>query len=178
MQKIATVTVGAGGAASILFNSIPQTFTDLVLTLSARIEATDVGGQFAQIVCYPNNASYPDATSSFRQLYGDANTVVSNNGSGEFVRLGYVPSGTATANVWSSIQVYIPNYAGSTAKTFSSEGVAENNGYNGIQTLIAGLRTDTAALTSMRIEVGRTLTAGSTATLYGITKGSGGATVA
>jgi hypothetical protein len=177
MTLISTVTVGAGGTSSILFSSIPQTYTDLLLLLQVRIEATDVGGQFAQIVCYPNNVSYPDTASSFRELYGNGNTVTSSSASGEYIRLGYVPSGTATSNVWSNIQVYMPNYSGSTNKTFSCDGVAENNGLNGIQSVIAGLRTNTAALSSLRIEIGRTLSQNSIASLYGITKGSGGATV-
>ena len=33
---ISSVTVGSGGAASIEFTSIPSTYTDLVLKLSAR----------------------------------------------------------------------------------------------------------------------------------------------
>ena len=33
---ISTVTVGAGGAASIDFNSIPGTYTDLLLVVSVR----------------------------------------------------------------------------------------------------------------------------------------------
>ena len=33
---IATVTVGSGGAANITFSSIPQTYTDLLLSLSLR----------------------------------------------------------------------------------------------------------------------------------------------
>jgi hypothetical protein len=36
MQPIYTQTVGSGGATSITFNSIPQTFTDLKLSISIR----------------------------------------------------------------------------------------------------------------------------------------------
>jgi hypothetical protein len=35
-EAIATVEVGSGGAADIEFTSIPGTYTDLVLKLSAR----------------------------------------------------------------------------------------------------------------------------------------------
>ena len=35
-KPIATVTVGAGGAASIDFTSIPGTYTDLLVLISAR----------------------------------------------------------------------------------------------------------------------------------------------
>lgn len=35
--KIGSVEVGAGGASSIDFSSIPATYTDLVLKMSARV---------------------------------------------------------------------------------------------------------------------------------------------
>jgi len=35
-QLISSTTVGAGGASSILFSSIPATYTDLILDLSVR----------------------------------------------------------------------------------------------------------------------------------------------
>lgn len=177
MTLIQTVTVGAGGTSSIVLSSIPQTFTDLLIVIQSRIEATDVGGQFAQMVCYPNNVSYPDTTTAFRQLYGDGNTVTSSSGSAEFIRVGYVPSGTATANVWSNIQVYITNYTSTATKAFSCDGVAENNGLNGIQSLIAGRTTTSSPISSLRFEVGRTLSQNTIVSIYGITRGSGGATV-
>ena len=34
MKALQTVTVGAGGAATVTFSSIPQTYTDLILVVS------------------------------------------------------------------------------------------------------------------------------------------------
>jgi len=42
MTHISTVQVGAGGAASINFTSIPQTGTDLALVMSGRLSAGNV----------------------------------------------------------------------------------------------------------------------------------------
>jgi hypothetical protein len=176
MTLISTVTVGAGGASAIEFTSIPQTYTDLQLFVSARISATDTPSS-AQLVLYPNSSSYPDTSVSFRELQGTGSGASSVSGSGEYIRIGYVPSGLATANTFSNISLYMPNYAGSTAKSFSADGVSENNATAAVQSIIAGLDTSTAALTSLKIEVGRTLVQYSTASLYGILKGSGGATV-
>ena len=36
MTKLATYTVGAGGDSSVTFSNIPQTYTDLVIRVSAR----------------------------------------------------------------------------------------------------------------------------------------------
>ena len=37
--KIASVSVGSGGAATMSFTSIPSTYTDIVVKLSARGDA-------------------------------------------------------------------------------------------------------------------------------------------
>jgi hypothetical protein len=49
MVKIDTVTVGSGGAASIEFTNIPQTYTDLQIVLSARSATSDVFSQITFI---------------------------------------------------------------------------------------------------------------------------------
>jgi hypothetical protein len=75
--------------------------------------------------------------------------------------------------------IYIPNYTGSTAKSVSVDGVMENNATYAAAGIIAGLWNDTAAVTSVSIssEVA-TLVQYSSATLYGILKGtSNGVTV-
>ncbi len=41
MVALQTVTVGAGGSASISFSSIPQTYTDLKLVISPRNTAAN-----------------------------------------------------------------------------------------------------------------------------------------
>jgi hypothetical protein len=77
----------------------------------------------------------------------------------------------ATANTFASTQVYIPNYAGSANKSFSSENMTENNGATTFMTLHAGLWSNTAAITSIKIApAGGSWMQYSTATLYGISK--------
>ena len=43
---LSSVTVGAGGASSINFTSIPATYTDLVLKISARTNSTGAGSTY------------------------------------------------------------------------------------------------------------------------------------
>ena len=46
MTLIASNTVGSGGASSVTFSSIPQTYTDLVVKINSRVTSTDGGGTF------------------------------------------------------------------------------------------------------------------------------------
>lgn len=70
-QIIQTVTVGAGGAASIDFSSIPQTYTDLKILLSGRTNANDgSSGQWTYI-----NFNGATTNNSVRVLYGAGSSV-------------------------------------------------------------------------------------------------------
>ena len=44
---ISSVTVGAGGASSIDFTSIPSTYTDLLVKISARSTLNELNGGHA-----------------------------------------------------------------------------------------------------------------------------------
>ena len=46
LSKIATITVGAAGAASINFTNIPQIYTDLKIVMSARTTYNAPTGQY------------------------------------------------------------------------------------------------------------------------------------
>lgn len=171
---ISTVTVGAGGAASIDFTSIPGTYTDLVLVVSGRFTSGNPSGDL-KIVFNSTGTGY-----SYRQLFGNGSTVGSSSGTsaGYAGRVG--ASGT-TASTFSNVSIYIPNYAGTTQKSYSVDSVDENNATLASQNLIAGLWTGTGAITSIAIsDFGGSLTLAqySTASLYGIKSGSGGASVA
>jgi hypothetical protein len=81
--------------------------------------------------------------------------------------------GTSTASTFSSTQIYIPNYAGSTNKSYGVETVTETNATTIYSELVAGLWSNTAAITGIEIypdSVGHTYVQYSTATLYGISK--------
>ena len=68
-KKIQTVTVGSGGAATIEFTSIPQTYTDLKLVLSVRNSVDSVDGLIEF------NGSTTSASS--RMVVGDGSNVAS-----------------------------------------------------------------------------------------------------
>lgn len=171
MELINSASVGAGGATSIQFSSIPQTYTDLVLLVSVR------SGSSADTLFLRINGSTSSTTS--RILQGDGSSVAgSSNTSDTYVRFGTITSG-ATASTFSSGLAYLPNYTGSANKTVSVDYVSENNNDTvAYQTIVGGTFPITAAITSLLISnTGSSIAQYSTAYLYGILKGSGGATV-
>ena len=165
IQIGSTVTVGSGGAASIDFNSIPATYTDLLLKVSTR---SDLANAFsASSLSFNSNTS----NYSWRELYGVGNAQGSNSGSDITKGSAQVTGASATASTFSNIEIYIPNYASANNKSFSVDGVTENNATSAAATLYAYLWSNVAAITSI------TLTANtgnyvqySTASLYGISK--------
>lgn len=171
ITKIATVTVGVLGAASIDFTSIPGTFTDLILEVSMR--TSNSGTQDDPI--YRFNSDSVSGHYSYRFLYGTGSAAASaNNTSTTFNYLGNCPSLTATSNTFGNTIVTIPNYAGSTTKSSSVDFVAENNATTSYQGIIANLWNQTSAINSISItsSTSSTIAQYSTATLYGVTKGS------
>lgn len=172
MILIATTTVGAGGG-TISFTSIPQTFTDLVLKISARTTESAVGSSLLLGFNADSGANFNN-----RDLYGNGTTAGSTNtaNSAYYVIGPWGDGSTATANTFANSEIYIPNYTGSTAKSFSMDSVVENNAAECRLFIQAGLWTGTAAIN--RIDIYRSLVQYSTASLYGIQKDNGYATVA
>lgn len=174
LQPIYTQTVGSGGAASITFNNIPQTFTDLKITISGRGASNPNSLQADVLVTYINN-SVANIYSSTK-LYGNGgaayNGRISNNPN---TWNGSAPTSGATANTFGSAEMYIPNYTSSNSKQILFDSVAESNVSlitNEGQTLGAILFQSTSAITQLQFYT----TSGNwaqhtTISLYGITKG-------
>lgn len=159
-SKIATVTVGSGGASSINFLAIPQNYTDLVLKVSARTNNTGAGN--AQVITLNSSSS----SFSTRYLYGDSALAVSGSGT---TGVGFLDGTTETANTFAVTDIYFPNYASSNYKSYSIENAMENNATSAYMIMYAGLWSNTSAINAISI----TPSPGSwvqytTATLYGI----------
>ena len=162
MKLIASVTVGAGGAASIDFTSIPATYTDLVIKYSGRTNAGTTGNDLL--------ISLNGSTANFthRRLQGSGSgTPASYNGATGNVA---VDEGqTATGSTFSNIEIYIPNYAGSTNKSISGDAVTENNGTEAYAFIGAVLWSQTAAINRITLTpYSGSIVQFSTAYLYGI----------
>ena len=169
VQIGSTVTVGGAGAASIDFTSIPATYTDLVLKISWRGAGTGANMSIGLRI----NSSASD--SSYINVGGDGtSTFGGNNSSNTNMYIGELNNGGSTSNVFSNVEVYIPNYAGSNQKSISTDAVSEANGTTAYAMLLAGLCTKTAAVTTLTISpwngAGDNVGQYSTASLYGILK--------
>jgi hypothetical protein len=162
----------ASAQASIVFSSIPQTYTDLMLVFSMR---GDVASTYVSTAIRFNSDSGSNYTN--RLLYGEGS-------GGGFPALAtttqiqwvYSNGTTSTANTFGNAQVYIPNYTNSTSKVVLMDSVSENNATESIQALTYSYWNGTAAITTLSLttQAGTNLLTGSTASLYGILKGSDG----
>jgi hypothetical protein len=166
MKLIETKTLGAA-TAEISFTSIPQDGTDLLVFASLRGDrAAAATSAFLKI-----NTSTSNFT--IRRLYGNGSSPVSDFlTSGAY---GFVPTNTSTASTFGNNLFYFPNYTSSLNKSFSVDSVTENNAIQAFQTIAAGLWSQTAAITGLGFTLDTSnIIAGSTISLYKITKGSDG----
>ena len=160
--KIATVTVGAGGASSINFNSIPSTYTDLQVLLSTR--SSYPSGGTPSIYMLINGSTSGQAE---KVVYGNGSSAASSGGTNGYV---WTSSNSYTANTFGNASFYIPNYASSNYKSYSADGVSENNATSVATALTAGVRQTSSSITTLSFTTDGNWMQYSTATLYGITK--------
>lgn len=170
MTLITTATLTSTGIFDI--GGIPQTFTDLLVLGSIRRNTT-TDNAFITL-----NWGDETATHSGRILAGTGTGVNTSTFSAPNGFLGTIGQGSNyTASVFNNFQVYIPNYTSTTGfKTFSVDGVTENNATESYQIISAGLFQSNNPVRKIMIDsFGGTLIAGSTVSVYGILRGSGGA---
>jgi hypothetical protein len=179
MQLIETKTL-VSAAASIEFTSIPQTFTDLLLVANLKSGRND--GSMEDTCLIRLNGSSTSGQYNSRLLYGrgDITESFSNTTSAGFTYFQINANKSGNEGIFGSGQIYLPNYTSAVSKSVSYEAVTEQNATISFQVLGAGLFTPTAAITSISFHPSsspNTLMQYSSVSLYGITKGSGGATV-
>lgn len=157
-----------GSAASVTFSSIPSTYTDLVLQISARSDSTN---NFDNI-----NIQFNGVTTgiySMTRLYGTGASALSDrlsNNTDNIYPAGYQSDAGATANTFGSTEIYIPNYTVAQNKSFGSFGASENNATGNRMGPTAMLFRSTAAITTITLTktLGTNFVTNSSFYLYGI----------
>lgn len=165
-KLIEAKSVGAGGASSITFASIPQIYTDLMLQISAR--STRPGtyeGGLGVAINGNSSSGY-----SYYMLEAQGTSVVGSNTPYEIDWASRIPASQTTSSVFSNTEIYIVNYTLANQKNYIAEGVGENLSNTASLTLNGIKQTTTSAITSivLREESGNVFTQYTTATLYGI----------
>jgi len=170
---IAHTEVGSGGAANITFSSIPATYTDLLIVHSVRSTRSGFAVDNLQLNI---NGQGVNTNITTRILYGTGSSALSDTFN--VAAGGLIPAADSTASTFGSGLVYIPNYTSSVAKSISTDAVQETNATGGHQAIVASLWNQTAAITSIALDPANgDCVQYSSATLYGITKGSSGGVV-
>jgi hypothetical protein len=120
---IEKVIVGAGPTTQIDFNSIPQTYTDLIIKMSYRQDGNANGSQASIVLNGNTNSIY-----SRGGMYGYGTGRDYAQGTSQtHARFGFMQSASFLANTFASAEMYIPNYAGSLMKSFNTISVNTNN---------------------------------------------------
>lgn len=163
LTKLASTTVGSGGASSIVFSGIPQNYTDLCIKLSSRSNrAADEDGLGVKLNSLTDGYTYT-------VLVGDG----SNPGS-IYTAYGQlwtcrIQGDSPTAGIFSSTNLYFNNYSDNNPKTITAESVTEKNGTNGYLSIASVINSYTSPVTSITLSaLNGSFMQFTKATLYGI----------
>jgi hypothetical protein len=167
MVPIASVTVSGSTIDTITFDNIPQTYQDLFIVASIGANTSYIGAYLK----FNNDTSTLYSNTS---LVGQGSSAASyrQTGQGACVYGGNDAGIVAATSNYSATEMHILNYSNtSTFKTLLSRYAQDRNG-SGETDLCVNLYRSTSAITRIDLFSGRTptayISAGSTATLYGI----------
>lgn len=147
-ESIATTTVGAGGAATITFSSIPSTYTHLQIRAIARTNRSAGVDIMSTRMNGVTSNSYSD-----HLLYGDGTTAQTDrNSTYGSINIQRVASDNLSSSIFSVFTIDILNYANTnTYKTVRYIGGYDANG-SGRACFGSGLFQNTSAITSITLE--------------------------
>lgn len=155
-------------AASVTFSSIPATYTDLILKVSARSTEAVVDSSFNVKFNSITTTTYSrirlvgnGATASSSLLSNATSIDTSHNLNGS----------TATSNTFSNVEIYIPSYTASQNKPVGLSNAVENNTTTAYINASAALWRNTDAISSITLDgipASGQFVSGSSFYLYGI----------
>jgi hypothetical protein len=169
-ESIQTYTVGAGGASSISFTSIPSTYKHLQLRMLARNNDASAGLNFMRAKL---NSDATSGNYRGHYLYGSGASASAGDvaGSTSGLPCGYGAGNSNTSSVFAVTVLDILDYANTNKyKTTRALTGADFNNTSGGLTFVSGLYMSTAAVSSIDIvsSVGTGFIQYSSFALYGV----------
>ena len=123
VYKTLIQTQTIGGVNNFSFTSIPQTFTDLELVISARVTGSTANqGMYIQL----NGDGGTVYSGTILRSFGSGMDTFRFSGSNAFGQID-LPNDLNTASTYSNASVYFPNYRSSNFKQVLVENVKESN---------------------------------------------------
>lgn len=150
-ESIATVSVGAGGASSITFSSIPSTYSHLQLRISSRSNGNDTENNATMRFNGDSGNNYI----SWNYVYGNGTSAFSNTGGqNTFIIADRNAMNLASANIYSPCIIDILDYTNTnknkTVRRFSGVELNTTNGASSVW-LAGGLWMSTSVITSLTL---------------------------
>lgn len=163
-----TQTVLTGTQASVTLSGIPQTYTDLILLMSAKSDR--VSPDTSWVLTF-NSAAAGYSYTRMAGIAGATQSARASAASNITPNYSLVGTDATTTNIFTNTEIYISNYATSDYKPLSAKNVLEENSTSvNTRQIVSGQFSDTTAITSITIaNVGAfNFVSGSSFYLYGI----------
>ena len=166
MDLIERVTVGAGGAASIEFTSIPGTYQHLQVRLIGRTTWAASGNESV----YVRLNGVTSSSYARHDLRADGATVSANAGASQtFMMLGFIPRDNVTASVYGAAVIDIFDYASTSKNTTARSLTGSDANGSGTVSIMSSLYNSTNAVSSILLyPESFNFKQHSTASLYGV----------
>lgn len=170
-ESIATVTVGAGGASSVTFSSIPSTYKHLQIRVMAKSTDTGTVGVDNLIMSFNSDTTYTNYRSHYLDGNGSAVASGSIQASGYYIYASDIAnSKTGQTSMFGVAVIDILDYANTNKnKTVRSINGEDLNGAGSVN-LLSGLWLNTNAISSIVLNpiTGPNFAQYSSFALYGI----------
>ena len=173
-EPIATTTVGAGGAASVTFSSIPSTYTHLQVRLLAKSSDTGSGGSDNLVMSINSDTTYTNYRNHYLDGNGSAVAAGSIQASGFYSYVSDIANSySGAASMFGGAIIDILDYTNTNKyKTIRSINGTDRNGAGSVN-LLSSLWINTNAVTTLTFNcvTGTSISQYSSFALYGV-KGS------
>lgn len=156
----------SSSAASVTFSSIPNTYTDLLVKISAKSDRANANDDIKMLINGSTSSVYGETN-----VNGNGATAASGNNTNQaYVALRSGSTGGLTANVFSSTEVYVPNYNSVIVHPIGSIQVQEDNATTARIYATASTFNTSSAITSLTFNIwtGPNFVSGSSFFLYGL----------